>query len=261
MCCLLVDDEPKISEIIGRWIKAMGHTYDLADCSEKARELLKTRTYDYCAIDVKLKVDDTDHDPDSSTGRGLLKEICHEYPGLPVLMMTAHEKDPEFSAELIEIGARGFILKGSGSHKFQQKVEAILRGTTRSRSPETAEPPAPASPTYELLIDENEANLMVLQGKEIDLTRTEFNFMCFMSRNPRKRLPTERIIRTVWSGGPDGGPQDQRIPSVKDGIHKKIKAKLRHYDTSKFIRVIRGAGCWMLDIAPTKVRFIPKTAT
>lgn len=277
--CLVVDDEPKSAEVICKWIKAMGHSFDLASCCEKARKRLKGRTYDYAVVDVKLKVDEKDNDPDSSNGRALLQGICRDHPNLPVLMMTAHAKDPELSAELIKIGAKEFMLKESGSQKFQQKVEAMLsnlgRQGLRGRDPARAARDRKDSArmntdqvrksdqrrrNHELVVDENEPNVMILQGKEIGLTKTEFNFMCFMARHPRKRLSTDRIIGAVWRNSSNGGVQDQRIRSVVTDIRQKTKKAFRGFKADKFIQAIRGVGHWMLDMAPAKVSFTAKSA-
>lgn len=255
--CLLVDDEPKSAEVIGKWIKAMGHVCDLAGCSESARKRFKGRAYDYAVVDVKLKVDNKDHDPDPGTGRALLQWIRKESLSLPVLMMTAHVKDPELSAELIQIGANGFFLKEvSTSHKFQQKIEAMLKGSPPAQLVSTNGSKAPLEGSCDLLVDENHPNVMHLDDKEIDLTKTEFKFMCFMAKYPQKNISTDRIIRGVWGDNPNGGPQDQRISSLKDGLHKKLK-KCPRYKAKGIIQNVRGAG-WKLDIPSSRVRFIPK---
>ena len=87
--CLLVDDEPKSAAVIAKWIKAMGHVCDLVGCAESARKRLGGQSYDYALVDVKLKADEKDNDPDSGIGRALLQWIRREHAHLPVLLNVA----------------------------------------------------------------------------------------------------------------------------------------------------------------------------
>lgn len=251
--CLLVDDEPISAERIAKWVKAMGHACDIVGTADAARKQFKKKNYTYAVVDVKLKLNDNDNDPDTSTGRGLLISLHTDYPDLPILMVTAHVDNPEFSAELVTRGAYGFILKTSGGSKFQEKVGEMLK----KHSSQTVSPPkykCKSNEKFDLIVDENQPNLMILCGKSIDLTAGEFKFICFFAKHPNDRLTNERIMKNVWG---DDFVENQRIPSVKDDIHKKIKNKIRGYDTGKFIVNIRKAG-WMLNIPSEKVKFTEK---
>jgi DNA-binding response OmpR family regulator len=254
---LIVEDDDSVIEVVSKKLKSMGHNYMVVKNQEEANSLIEEQAFDYLLLDLKLPVDKKDINPDSSTGFNLLGQIRAKYSKtyLPIIVMTAYEKNIDSAVDVMKKGANDFVEKPFKSGELEKKIQTILcasssnlkvMGKRIGQSKQNVK--------FDIIIDENQPNLMIVRGKEIELTLLEFKFMCFLAKHPKTRLTNERIMINVWG---NDIVENQRIPSVKDGIHKKIKNKIRSYNTSKFIVNIRATG-WMLDVPQAKVKIIPK---
>jgi DNA-binding NtrC family response regulator len=98
---LVVDDEELIRNLIGALLSKMGHAYFTAIDGLDALDKMKGNKIDAVITDIKMPNKD---------GITLTSEISIEYPGIPVMVMTAF--DDEYSAGIaISVGAREFIKK------------------------------------------------------------------------------------------------------------------------------------------------------
>ncbi len=98
---LVVDDEELIRNLIGTLLSKMGHPYFTAIDGVDALDKMKRNEIDAVITDIKMPNKD---------GITLTSEISIQYPGLPIMVMTAF--DDEYSAgTAISVGAREFIKK------------------------------------------------------------------------------------------------------------------------------------------------------
>jgi len=117
---LIVDDEPDIQELLEITFKKMSLRSSCASDLASAHELLAHNTFNLCLTDMRL--------PDGD-GLSLVNRIQHEYPSLPVAVITAHGST-EAAIRAMKAGAFDFVSKPVDLQKLRDLVNAALRLST-----------------------------------------------------------------------------------------------------------------------------------
>lgn len=116
---LIVDDEPDIGELISLTLSQSKIKCDIAYSVSEAKQKLKSNTYHFCLSDFRL--------PDS-TGLDLVKHINHNYPTLPVAIITAHG-NMDTAIDALKLGAFDFVSKPIDLSKLRQLATDALKLT------------------------------------------------------------------------------------------------------------------------------------
>ena len=98
---LIVDDEPKICDILARFFEARGLETRSAKTVRDALECLQVSPPDYLILDLLM--------PDGS-GLDVLEIAKARYPKMPVVILTVMD-DPEMEASASALGASDYIKK------------------------------------------------------------------------------------------------------------------------------------------------------
>ncbi len=113
---LVIDDEENLRRTVAMILKRQGYLVDTAATVREARQCLKASAYNLAFLDLKL--------PDAS-GLDLLPELRSQYPGMPVLVLTAHDR-LEAATEAIRSGARDYLLKPVDPPTIILRVKEVL---------------------------------------------------------------------------------------------------------------------------------------
>lgn len=116
---LIVDDEPDIGELISLTLNQSKIKCDIAYSVSEAKQKLKLHTYHFCLSDFRL--------PDS-TGLDLVKHINHDYPTLPIAIITAHG-NMSTAIDALKLGAFDFVSKPIDLSKLRQLATDALKLT------------------------------------------------------------------------------------------------------------------------------------
>lgn len=115
--CLIVDDEPDISELLSITIEKMGIKTECAGTLEDAKFRLSRDRYDLCLTDMRL--------PDGN-GLDLMKHINLHYSGLPIAVITAFgSSDNAVSA--LRAGAFEYLSKPVSLQQLRPLVSAAIK--------------------------------------------------------------------------------------------------------------------------------------
>ena len=98
---LVVDDDPKIAELVSRILEADGYDCDCAGDAAEARKRISERDYALALIDVMLP---------GKSGLELAAELLRDHPDLAVVMVTGVD-DPKIAELAIDSGAYGYVVK------------------------------------------------------------------------------------------------------------------------------------------------------
>ena len=82
-----------------------------------------------------------------------------------------------------------------------------------------------------------EGRLALLDGAELELTRTEFDLLATLLSGPRRVWPRETLLRTVW--GTDWVSDGHLVEVHMANLRRKLGDDPR---SGRYIRTVRGVG-------------------
>ena len=113
---LVVDDDELMRNMIVTFLSSLGHTCLTATGGVDALGKMKGNKIDAVITDIKMP---------NMDGITLVGELLTEYPGLPIMVMTAFEE--EYSAGIaISVGAREFIKKPFSLDEFGIRLHKMI---------------------------------------------------------------------------------------------------------------------------------------
>ncbi len=98
---LLVEDDADLREAIGDMLELNGIDYIEAENGQQAQQILREQSVALVLSDVQMS---------PGNGYQLLEHIQQEYPGLPVILMTAYGSIPQ-AVDAIQAGAVDYLVK------------------------------------------------------------------------------------------------------------------------------------------------------
>jgi len=120
---LVVDDEELIRNLVVTFLSKLGHSCVTAMNGVDALDKMKGNKIDAVVTDIKMP---------NMDGINLTIEILRQYPGLPVMVMTAF--DEEYSAGIaISVGAREFIKKPFSLDEFAIRLHKMINDSETLR--------------------------------------------------------------------------------------------------------------------------------
>ena len=141
-----------------------------------------------------------------------IREICN----IPILMLSAKSEDTDKVLGL-NFGADDYITKPFGTEELMARIRAVLRSHRYSEKNDGNH--IGKFQFQDLMIDYDKRQVLV-DGKEIELTQTEYNILTFLSIHAGKVLTYAAIIQAVW-GYSDYGSVKKLQVNMKN-IRKKM---------------------------------------
>ncbi|MEX0973029.1 MAG: response regulator transcription factor [Solirubrobacterales bacterium] len=180
---LVVDDEPTIVEVVGRYMERAGYEMHGAGDGPEALRLAGLHRPDLVVLDVMLPGCD---------GIEVMRQL-HEGPGerTAVILLTARGEESDRLVGLRH-GADDYVVKPFSPAELVARVDAVLR---RVSPPERAAPePIEHGP---LRIDPGSRGV-TLAGAEISLTQREFDLLAYLAAHPGQVFSRDQLIEAVW---------------------------------------------------------------
>ncbi len=120
---LIVDDEPSIRKVLSAQLGRDGYEVATAENGADALALLDTEPFDLVITDLRMPGVD---------GMELLGYCITRFPGLPVILITAHGT-VDTAVEALKIGAQDYITKPFDQDELRQVILKALATEERSR--------------------------------------------------------------------------------------------------------------------------------
>ena len=114
---LVVDDDPDLLQLLT--IRLRAENYEVEAVESAALALAATSRFRPELVITDLRMDQMD-------GIGLLKELQSRYPGLKVIILTAHGTIPD-AVHATQLGAFGFLTKPVDKQELLDQVQKALR--------------------------------------------------------------------------------------------------------------------------------------
>ncbi|MGX2974706.1 response regulator [Ursidibacter arcticus] len=227
---LLVDDDIELTELLAELLSLEGFDTQVVHNGQEALQELELQQYDLMLLDVMMPV---------LNGIETLKQVRQKY-NLPVLMLSA--RDDEIDRVLgLELGADDYLPKPFNDRELVARIKAILRRTITTK--ESA---------IDLLNDtEDDRKFLhfggvelhlgrqqaIFEGKDLDLTGTEFALLQILMRNPGQILSRELLSIEIL--GKRLTPYDRAIDMHISNLRKKLPER---NDNLPWFKTLRGRG-------------------
>ncbi|MBU5316763.1 response regulator transcription factor [Clostridium bornimense] len=206
---LIVDDEVRIRDLLGAYLTKEGYNIYYASNGKEALDIFKDNIINLVILDVMMPIMD---------GIVALKEM-RKIKNVPTLMLTAKSEEEDILLAY-GMGADDYETKPFSPKILVAKINAIIKRNYNVQS-------------EDLIIDE-EGHRVLVDGKEISLSKTEFDLLKYFVANEGIVLSRDRILDKVWGYDFEGD-----LRAVDTGI-KRLREKLK--DKASYINTVRGVG-------------------
>lgn len=185
---LLVEDATDLAQVITRELEANGYQVLYAANGLTALQMHAKHEPDLIILDWMLpKLD----------GLEVLKQVRQGSP-VPVLMLTARGEEADRVIGL-EVGADDYLTKPFSMRELIARVKALQRRIEHvEQILEADRTQHHESLTYGKLELNPEAYLAALDDHPLELTRTEFELLHLLLRNPGRAFSRAYLLDTVW---------------------------------------------------------------
>jgi two-component system alkaline phosphatase synthesis response regulator PhoP len=217
---LIVDDEEDILELLKFNLSREGYQVPCAASGEQALRLVRLEKPDLIVLDLML--------PDID-GLEVTRRLKNDpnTKNLPIVMLTAKGEEADIVTGL-ELGADDYITKPFSPRILVARVRAVLRRKIKEQPEETS-----VLRIHDLEIDPGRHEVL-LNGKPIQLTFTEFGILNYMARRPGWVFTRLQIVDAVR--GENYHVTDRSVDVQIVGLRRKLGP------AGKYIETVRGVG-------------------
>jgi two-component system, OmpR family, alkaline phosphatase synthesis response regulator PhoP len=221
---LVVDDEPKIVEIVGDYLRRAGFSVTTAADGEGAIVAARARPPDLVVLDLGLPGLD---------GLDVARDLRRASP-VAIIMLTARGEETDRVLGL-ELGADDYLVKPFSPRELVARVRAVLRRT---------EGPLAEREQFvvgDVAVDTARREVMVAE-RVVELTATEFDLLVELARQPGRVFTRGQLL-----GALHGVVVDSYERTV-DAHIKNIRRKLEpHPHRPRYLLTVHGVGYRFAD--------------
>ncbi|HYN52771.1 MAG TPA: response regulator transcription factor [Thermoleophilaceae bacterium] len=220
---LMVEDETSITEPLSEALQREGFATEVARTAAEALRVAANELPDLVLLDVML--------PDGS-GYDVCRAL-REQSEVPIIMLTARGEETDRVVGL-ELGADDYIVKPFSAREVAARIRAVLRRTGgRQRTTAEREEPLEAG----LLSLDPGRRSVTHDGRELDLTRKEFELLELLLREAGSVVTRERLLDEVWDVNWFGSTKtlDVHVSSLRRKLGDDSAAP-------RYIHTVRGVG-------------------
>ncbi len=213
---LIVDDEPRVCELIEKYAVFSGHTVVKATNGEDAVAHCRQTMFDLVIMDVMMpKLD----------GFSACREL-RTFSQVPVLMLSARGEEYD-RIHGFELGIDDYVVKPFSPRELMLRAEAILKRCHREES-------AAEVFAYNGLTINFTAQTLDIDGERVELSPKERELLFYLAHNRNIALTREKLLTRVW--GYDFYGDDRTLDTHIKLLRKSMK------DYSRLIVTVRGVG-------------------
>ncbi len=214
---LVVDDDPRITDLLRRILAYEGYSVAIAASGSEALDRSLERPPELVVLDIMLPGLD---------GLEVAQRLRTAGDNVPILMLTARDTVAD-RVKGLETGADDYLVKPFAPEELVARVKALLRRSQEEQ--------------HEVLryadVELDTGTRIAHRGaREIELSPTEYELLLLFMKRPRQVLTREIILDRVWGMDFEGS---SNVMEVYVGY---LRAKLEAEGEPRLIHTIRGVG-------------------
>ncbi|HLS77012.1 MAG TPA: response regulator transcription factor [Nocardia sp.] len=218
---LVVDDDEDVLVSVERGLRLSGFRVLVARDGAAALRSVNEHSPDAVVLDMNMPLLD---------GAGVVTALRALGNDVPVCVLSARSSvDDRISG--LESGADDYLVKPFVLAELVARIKALLRRRTDS-----APTAAPGTVTVGPLAVDVAGYRALLHGREVELTKREFELLSTLARNVGVVLSRERLLELVW------GYDFAADTNVVDVFVGYLRRKLEADGTPRLLHTVRGVG-------------------
>ena len=214
---LLVEDEKAIRDAVAAYLERENYVVRGVGDGQSALEEFEKHSFDLIILDLMLP---------KLSGERVCRAV-RETSNVPIIMLTA-KGEVEDRIIGLELGADDYLIKPFSPRELVARVRALLR-----RAHAETEPALEVLDFTDLVIDIS-GHKVTVEGKEVDLTASEFKLLTTLARYPGRVYTRQQIISRIQREEKD--VTDRTVDTLMVGLRRKLGEWAGHVET------IRGIG-------------------
>ena len=197
---LFLEDEVTIREVLTEYMNVAGHKVTECGSGDEAVERLKDKSYDLAILDIKVP---------GISGLKVLEYIRTELKSdMGVIMLTAYE-DINTQVEAFNYFADDYITKPASPIILLKRIDVLLRRISHDNSVKDTS-----------LVIDDKAYRVYYEGKNLNLTVSEFLLLKTLYDSPHQVLTREQLILSIFNEDYIGN--DRIIDAHIKNLRKKL---------------------------------------
>lgn len=227
---LVVDDDPKLREVVGYALGREGFAVSEARHGGDALALLATQRFDLLVVDVSMPEID---------GFEFVRRLRSHDRETPVLFVSARSDEIDRILGL-ELGGDDYVTKPFSTRELVTRVKVILRRLTRApQTEQTSDARGEPSETTELRAGDlrlsPETHRSFWREHEVALTATEFRLLETLMSRPGRVYSREELSELAY-------PDTRHVSGrTLDSHIRRIRGKFRDHGVDP-IETVHGVG-------------------
>jgi two-component system response regulator MprA len=214
---LVVDDDPRITDLVRRILAYEGYSVAIASSGNDALNRTLEHPPDLIVLDIMLPGLD---------GLEVARRLRAAGDNVPILMLTARDAVMD-RVEGLETGADDYLVKPFAPEELLARVKALLRRNQEEH--------------HEVLhyvdVELDTGTRIAHRGaREIELSPTEYELLLLFMKRPRQVLTRDIILDRVW------GIDFEGSSNVLEVYVSYLRTKLEAGGEPRLIHTVRGVG-------------------
>lgn len=219
---LIIEDDLNIAELERDYLQLNGYEVDIIQDGIEGLKRALTGLYNLIIVDLMLPGKD---------GYQITKEIREKFE-IPVLIVSAKNEDID-KIRGLGFGADDYLTKPFSPAELVARVKSHILRYERLKGKIVASEVI----NHKGLEINTSSHKVFVNGKEVQLTTTEYGLLVFFATNPNIVFSKEHIFETIWGDESLGDSATVAVHVQK--IRKKIE---RDPSNPEYIETLWGAG-------------------
>ncbi|MFD0205516.1 DNA-binding response OmpR family regulator [Saccharothrix carnea] len=215
---LLVEDDPVVRSAVSRALTGLGHAVLPVGTALEALREITAGAFDLVVLDLGLP------DMDGADALRMMRGVCD----VPVIVATARDDEAEI-VRLLNAGADDYLVKPFSSEHLAARLSAVLRRARKDAAPATFR-------IGRLTVDPDRREAR-LDGRELNLTRKEFDLLAYLAAREGKVVPRAELLANLWNL--PGRHDDQTLDVHLSWLRRKLGERAAQ---PRYLHTVRGVG-------------------